>query len=152
MATPEQAARDLALLGARLKTAGPELRKDLLREVRTAGKPTVASIKQRAAEVLPRRGGLAARVAAQSYGVRTRLGARSAGVRIVGAGRTVRGLRAIDQGTVRHPVYGNREGLWVSQPVRPGFFTDPIMNDLPRFRDSVEEAIEETAQRVVRGI
>lgn len=151
MATPEQAARDLELLGRRLKTADKELRKGLLREIRTAGKPTVESVKESARSTLPRGGGLGDLVARQSYGVRTRLSGKSAGVRIQGTGRTVRGLESLDSGTVRHPVYGNR-GAWVSQSVTPGFFTKPITDDLPRFRRAVEQAIESTAESIVRGI
>lgn len=152
MATPEQAARDLELLGRRLKTADKTLRRDMLREIRAAGKPAVDDIKRSARESLPASGGLADLVARQSYGVRTRLSGKSAGVRIQGTGRTVRGLRSIDAGTVRHPVFGNKDAAWVSQPVRPGFFTKPIEENLPRFRKSVIEALEKTAAEIVRGV
>lgn len=151
MPTPQQAADDLALLGRRLKTADKQLRKDLLKEIRTEGKPTVDDVKASARSSLPQRGGLAARVASQSYGVRTRMSGRSAGVRIQGTGRTVRGLRQLDAGTLRHPVFGDRS-TWVSQSVEPGYFTKPIEEDLPRFRKAVEDAMEQTARAIVRGI
>lgn len=152
MATPEQAARDLELLGRRLKTADKTIRRDMLREIRQAGKPTVEDIKRSARESLPASGGLADLVARQSYGVRTRLAGKSAGVRIQGTGRTVRGLRSIDAGAVRHPVFGNKDAAWVSQSVRSGFFTEPIEDDLPRFRKAVTDALEKTAAEIVRGV
>lgn len=101
MSTPEQAARELALLGRRLKAADKDLRKGFLREIRQEGKPAIEDVRDGVAAYLPSSGGLADRVARQSYGVRTRLSGNSAGVRITGTGRSVRGLRAIDAGTVR---------------------------------------------------
>lgn len=151
MSTPEQAARELAQLGRQLKEAPKELRKELLAEIRKEGKPAVEDVKRQTDDHLPRRGGLAERVARQSYGVRTRLAGRSAGVRIQGTGRTVRALRSIDAGSLRHPVFGNRD-VWVSQSVRPGFFTEPLENDAPRFRRAIEKAIARTSNEVTRGI
>ncbi len=151
MSTPEQAARELAQLGRQLKAAPKELRKELLAEIRKEGKPAVEDVKRQTDDYLPRRGGLAERVARQSYGVRTRLAGRSAGVRIQGTGRTVRALRSIDAGSLRHPVFGNRD-VWVSQSVRPGFFTEPLEKDAPRFRKGVERAMSKTAQQIVRGV
>ncbi len=151
MPTPQQAADELELLGRRLKSADKQLRKDLLREIRAEGKPTVDDIKGEARSTLPSSGGLASLVARQSYGVRTRMSGKGAGIRIQGTGRSVRGLRSLDAGTVRHPVYGNR-GVWVSQSVAPGFFTRPIEADLPRFRKAVTDAMEKTANDILRGI
>lgn len=150
MATPEQAAEELALLGRRLKAADKSLRKGLLRETRAEGKPTVEAIKRGTGDYVGGSGGLAARLAKQSYGVRTRLSGKSVGIRIQGTGRSVRALAAIDAGTVRHPVFGT--SAWVSQSVRPGFFTEPIEDDLPRYRKAVERAIEKTASEITRGI
>ena len=53
----------------------------------------------------------------------------------------------INDGILRHPVYGNRE-VWVSQDIRPGFFDDPVRHGGPEVRREIEAAV----QRVIRKI
>lgn len=157
MPTPEQAAHDLELLGRRLKTADKQLRKDLLREIRTAGKPTIEDIRASALATLPNRGGLANRVGKDTkFGTRTRTAGRSAGVQIrsTGGASSGRTLKSLDEeGTWRHPLFGNRK-VWVGQSdgAAEGWFTEPIEDDLPRFRKAVLDAMEKTANEIVRGI
>ena len=156
MATPEQAAADLELLGRRLKTADKTLRRGLLREIRQEGKPTIDDIRAGVYPTLPNRGGLAARVHAAKIGVRTRTTGKSAGVQIkvTGPRNQLRTLASINEsGTWRHPVLGNR-AAWVEQTYAPaeGWFTEPIEDDLPRFRKAVQQAMEKTANEIVKGI
>jgi hypothetical protein len=141
-------ADDLERLARRLRAAAAgELRKDLLRGIRTAAKPMVANVRDSAGR-LPHRGGLAARIAAEKYAVRTRLTGENAGVRISSNGR--RGLREINKGLVRHPVHGNRHA-WVTQRVEPGFFTDPLEHDVGTVRIALHRVMTDVAQRIERG-
>ena len=180
MPTPEQAALDLKRLAVNLKTAKPELRKQLLKDLREAGKPTVSDIRAGILATFPNRGGLANRMAKTSLGVRNRLSGNAA-VRLQGTSRQVRGLQQMDrEGTWRHPIFGqgigiNAEGKkvrvksfggtaftkeerrswkWVEQYDAgvKGWFTEPIENDLPRFRKAVIDAIEKTSRDVLRGV
>lgn len=156
MATPEQAAEELALLGRRLKAADKSLRKGLLREIRAEGKPVIEDIRAGIHPTFPNRGGLADRVKAAKIGVRTRLAGKSVGVRlqVTGPKNQLRTLAKInDSGSWRHPVMGNRK-VWVAQTYGPsgGWFDEPIEDDLPRFRKAIEQAIEKTASEITRGI
>ena len=111
MPTPEQAALDLKRLGINLKTAKPELRKQLLKDLREAGKPTVSDIRAGILATFPNRGGLANRMAKTSLGVRNRLSGNAA-VRLQGTSRQVRGLQQMDrEGTWRHPIFGQGIGI-----------------------------------------
>lgn len=144
-------ADQLVDLGRALKDAPRELRKGLLAEIRREGKPAVEDVREAARSLLPKSGGLADLVARQSYGIRTRMSGRSAGVRVTGTGRSVRGLRSVDAGRLRHPVFGNRS-VWVQQSVPPGFFSNTLADDAPRFRVGVQRAMEDTAQKIARSV
>lgn len=152
MASLEQGARDLELVGKRLKAQGRgDLRKELLKGIRTEAKPAVADVKASARANLPQRGGLAAIVGGSSFGVRTRLTGNSAGVRITGTSRSVKGMRAINAGRLRHPVFGNRK-TWAEQHVEPGFFSEPIERRAPQIRGGIERVMKRIANDVERGI
>lgn len=140
---------DLAVLAQRLKAAGNgELRRQLLRSIRGSARKAIPDIRQSALETLPKRGGLAARIADQAYGVQTRLGGSSASVRLAGKG--MKELRDIDAGRLRHPVYGDR-GRWVTQSVTPGFFSNPIERRAPRIRRDIQNAMGDIARKVTGG-
>jgi len=146
-------ADQLASVGRRLKAAGDEgkgLRKELLAEIRKAGKPTIQEIRARAREILPHSGGLADRVASAAFGVRTRLAGNRVGVEIKGTGRSVKNLRAINAGRLRKPVFGNRQ-VWAEQSVEPGFFDEPIEANVPVIRQHIKEAMQATARKIERG-
>lgn len=138
-------ADDLADLGKAFKVAGNgAFKKELAAEIRAEGKPVVADVRASARSILPKRGGLAERVAKFPVGVRTRMSGPSAGVRIAGRGER------LDSGIVRHPVLGNREN-WVEQAVPEGYFTNPVEKSLPRFRSGVERAITNTRHKIERS-
>lgn len=128
--------QDLARLTADLKAAARnDLRKEMLRGIRTITRPAVAAVKFSAEVRLPRRGGLAHEVATSKITARTSTSLRSAGVRItrpVGAG--------LDRtGRFRHKVYGNP--VWVEQQTdAEGWFTRPL------------EQLEPTVQRAMRRV
>lgn len=152
MASIEDGARDLELVARRLKETGRgDLRKELLAGIRKEGKETVKDIKRSAADVLPHRGGLAALVSRSSFGVRTRLSGGGVGVRIQGTSRSVKSLRALNAGRLRHPVYGNRQ-VWVEQQVEPGWFDKPVERDADNIRRGIDRVLHDVARRIERGI
>lgn len=142
-------ANELEAIGRRLKEAGDRgLRKELLAGIRKTNKPTISAVRDSARTKLPRRGGLAEEVASSKIGTRTKLSGSRVGVEIKGTGRI--GIRGINRGRLRHPVYGNRKA-WVSQQVPAGWFTDPIEQDLPRIREGIEDAMKSVARKIERG-
>lgn len=140
-------ADDLETLARRLKAAGGnELRKELLRGIRETNKSTIAEIRKSAQENLPRRGGLADLVAKGSIGTRTSPTAASAGVSI-----TRKRGRGLNEGRLRHPLFGNR-GHWFQQPVAKGWFDRPIEKDAPEIRAGLERVMRDVAAKITRGL
>ena len=103
--------------GARLAEFGDrKLVLEVRRDLRTLGKPVGDAMIEAIAGAMPKRGGLAERVRSQGR-VSVLINLRS-GVRIQLANRGGMYMGAFEDGTVRHPVYGNRKA-WVAQTV-PG--------------------------------
>jgi hypothetical protein len=139
---------DLAVLAKRLKDAGRgDLRKELLKGIRTAAKEAIPDIRQSAYRTLPRRGGLAQAVGGQAYTTRTSLALSGAKVRIVGQG--MKELTDIDEGRLRHPVFGDRS-TWRGQAVTPGFFSGAVARRAPDIRKQIEAAVNDIAKQVTR--
>lgn len=124
-----------------------ELRKDFHAALNRATKPLKAAAQNNAAATLPSRGGLAALVASGSWRTSAKTG-RDAGVRIAVKGKA--DLDALDRGTLRHPVFGNR-GTWVTQQVTPGWFSKPMEAGAPEVRKELLAAIDEIVRRLVHG-
>lgn len=153
MSSPEQAAREFEALGRALKGAPKDLRRESLRELRSAGKPAIQDVKASALATLPNRGGLNALVAASSIGVRTRLAGRSPGIRIKATGKRARQLKSIDEsGSWRRPTFGRAP--WKTQTYAPakGWFTETINEDKPRFVAAIEAAVKRMSEKVIRSI
>jgi hypothetical protein len=131
------------------ETGNGELRKELLRGIRTAARPMIPQVRAEARRRLPHRGGLAADIAKSKLAVRTRASGEKTGVRISAQGR--RSLREIDRGSVRHPVFGNRK-VWVGQKVTSGFFTEPLEHDADEVRTALRHVMGDVARRIERGI
>ena len=139
-------ADDLALLARRLKEGGHgELRKELLRGIRDAGKVVVPKIKQDMAEKLPRRGGFAALAAREPISVRTRTSASGASVRLF----RKRG-EWLERGRLRHPVWGNR-AVWVQQEVPSDWFGKTVEADAPQIRRAIERVMDDIAAKIARS-
>lgn len=144
-------ADQLEALGRRFKAAGEEgkgLRKELLAGIRSTNKPTIAMIRTSALDVLPKRGGLAAIVARSSIGTRTRLAGNAVGVEIKGTGKV--NIRRMNAGSLRKPVFGNREN-WVAQSITPGWFNKPIEADRPRIQAGIEKSLQTVARKIEKG-
>lgn len=152
MASVNRGAEQLADLGkAFKKQSGTPLKKQLLAGIRKEGKPAILAARRSATSTLPSRGGLAARVSKTPIGVRTRLSGNSAGIQVKATGKGgASAVSEIDQGRVRHPVWGRAP--WFSQSVRPGWFTKPMEAHEAQFRTSVTRVIDETARKIERSI
>jgi len=131
-----------------LKAAGETgLRNELHKDVRKAAGPLVRKARQAAKSMLPQRGGLAKRVAGSRINTQVLTGRNRYGVRItVGRGRSARDT---NRGTIRHPVFGNRD-RWVTQKVPKGWFDDTMRREAPAIRKDVEKAIERSLNEIAR--
>lgn len=134
-------------LSKSLKAAGQTgLRKELNKAMQAAAKPLIPKVKAAAAATLPKRGGLAQRVARKPYRVQVRTGEATAGVRITAAKIDPR----IDEGRLFHPVFGRKPG--VVQSVTPGYFSDTMSESGPAVRDDLAQALEDFAGSLLREV
>jgi hypothetical protein len=148
----------LQRLSKELKAAGDPgkgLRKELLKEIRDAGKPTVQKVRQ-AAQALPGESDKELRQAiASGVAVRTKLSGKNAGIHIiVRRARLPQGKervpRLMNRGKWRHPVFGR--DVWVDQVSEPGWFDEAVRGDANRFRKAVLQAIANTNNKIKRSI
>lgn len=125
---------------------GRGLWKELNNEIRTAAKPMIDTVQRHLENYLPDgyakvlRGSLTVRVSRSTRGA-------TAGLKLVGVakGRSrKRHVQVINQGVLRHPVYGNTE-VWVDQSVKPGFWSDT----LDQTRDIPAKAIRRAVQNTI---
>src|SRR6266487_1865942 len=136
----------LTRLGRALKAAGDkDLQRELRRAMQRGGRPLKDAARRGALERLPKRGGLAERVASSKFGVRTSTAGKGASVRVIG--RSGYDLQGMDEGEIRHPVYGNRK-RWVSEKIRPGWFSDAEEAAAPKVRDELVAAIDLVAAKL----
>jgi hypothetical protein len=142
-------APELKALSRDLKEAGrKDLRKELFAGLNRATKPLRAQAKANALATLPSRGGLAARVAAANITV------RGGGARVTIVARPSRrggqfDPARLDAGVVEHPTYGHAPT--VTQSVKPGWFTDPMLAGADEVREELLDAIEVVAFELANG-
>jgi hypothetical protein len=106
---------ELPLLAARLKAAGAVgLRTEMVAGLRAVAKPMVPLLQQSARDALPKKGGLNTFVADKKIKVSVRTTGRRAGVRIQSQNKG----NYTNQGTWRHPVFGDRK-KWVTETYEP---------------------------------
>lgn len=125
-----------------------ELSRELYRGLNRATTKLRADAKAEAGRRLPQRGGLAARVAAARLSTRRR-GGRNPGVRIQASGMDQ--LARMDEGQVKHPVYGNRN-VWVTQQISDGWFSEPMEAGKGEAAAAIEEALDDVAIQVARKV
>lgn len=139
-------ADQLTRLSKNLKDAGRrDLERELSKGISRALKPVIASLRASAQTTLPHRGGLAARVA----GSQMSISGHKQGLRLTA--KNAYALAQLDKGTVRHPVYGNREA-WVTQKVDRGWWTRPTEAAGPRARREAQQAMDRVAREIGRGV
>lgn len=61
-----------------------------------------------------------------------------------------RALPALEGGALAHPLFGNR-GFWFTQSVKPGFYSEPIVERAPAVKKELSEALEDFASKVARS-
>lgn len=123
-----------------------KLRKEARRAVRSTLRRTLTAetkaerraLKESARRRLPQRGGLAA-WAAVTPTAQVDISPTGVTARIV-MNKRGHDLKALDEGTVRHPVHGT--GVWVAQRITPGFFSDTVRRDGGPVGRRVERAIK----------
>ena len=148
----------LVRLAANLKAAEPELKKQLLREIRAAGKPVAQDMKAGLRATFPNAGGFASRAARVPIGIRTRMTGKQAGVRLQTSGKkatvTTRTLMSKDEsGDYRHRLYGNKK-VWIAQTYSPaeGWFTEPAEEAKPEVQAKVLDAMQSVARQITQGV
>lgn len=129
-----------------LKEQGDKgLKRELNKQLKAAVQPMKSTVLEHIEQYLP--SGYAP-VMAGRLQVSTAQSART-GLRLAfyAQGRRKRRyIRAIDDGTLRHPVYGNREA-WVNQRVKPGFVSDVLKeSDVPF--EAIQQAVRNTISKI----
>jgi hypothetical protein len=157
MAGLADAAAELEALAFRLRRAGDGgLVREVTRAMRDAVVPVQADIRAGLGPLLPNR--YAAELDADlRLGVNVRTNDRDPGVSVTGTARTkARKLRNLDEGRLTHPGPGNDREHWYTQEgaaqgVEPGWFTGPAEAGGPRVRAAIEKALEDVADKAVKG-
>ena len=137
-------ARKLSAMGKE----GGGLRRELNKQLNTAVEPLSQAVITHLGEYLP--SGYAP-VLASTLTVRAALSSGTAiGLRLTAKAKGVtrnRQIRVINNGVLRHPVYGDRD-VWVNQHVKPGFWDEP----LTAAKDIPKEKLQEAVRNVIRRI
>lgn len=143
-----QGADKYAAAARALKSAPKELRAELNKAISRSVVPLRRAMKANAPKVLPRRGGLGARVGRSSIATRKRTGARNPSVRLEVKPTAVKDPERIDRGRVRHPTYGRRP--WVVQNVPKGWASKPVEKHATQIRKDVIGAIDTVTAKLSR--
>lgn len=124
------------------------IRKDLNAGLNRVTKSVREDMKASIGPSLPSRGGLAALVMSKASLTTAAVAGRSAGVRIKARHRSY-DLKRLNEGRLRHPVYGNR-GAWVEQTagITPGFLDESFEKSKPELARGISRVIDEIARKV----
>lgn len=145
-------ADQLVRLAAAVRKAGDkELRKELLRGLRTATKPMISDLRDSARANLPHTGGLNEVVASSKMAARNKTSGAGAGVRVVATGTKVHDIKATNAGRLRHPVYGNRRN-WVTQDIKPGWWEEGAKGSASRVRANLLGVMDDIAHKITRSV
>jgi hypothetical protein len=141
---------DLQRVANALKEAGDrDLQKQVSSALRGVAKPLGERVLQRASGKMPRRGGLAERVAGMGrVGVSSSLRGRVASVQVILRNKGV-DLKAMDAGFVRHPVFGNRHA-WARQTVPARAFTEAFEAESAEVQKAATKAAQDVLDDVAR--
>jgi hypothetical protein len=140
-------AAELRAAARDLRQAERELKQRMDRNLRKIGKRFEKDIRT-AAKRLP--SGYAP-VMAADVRVSTSLRNNGISLRVYAPGKgDQRDVRAIDEGRLRHPVFGHRT-RWVAQRVRPGFVEEPRQQLADHIQDDIEAAVDAAVATATRG-
>lgn len=124
------------------------LRKELYAGLNRVTKPVREDMKASIGPSLPSRGGLAALVMAKVSLTTSAAAGRNAGVRIRARHKSY-DLKRLNEGRLRHPVWGNRQ-VWVEQTagVDPGFLDEAFDKNKPEVTRGIQRVMSEIARKV----
>src|SRR5215217_4820608 len=132
---------EMQRLARQLANASRTLLSELSDTAEDSLKPLKPAIRRSAMDTLPTRGGVDRKIAASD-------------IRIVKKRNLVRletrnayALRTLDEGTLRHPVFGNRR-KWVTQRVRRGWWTRPVTAASPRIVREIQREMQRITNRI----
>lgn len=143
---------DLRKLGDAYKSGDKKLRARTSKSLRESASVLARAVPRIGSEKMPKRGGLAARLAEARGAVTVSLSSQRVSVSI--RAKSVEGyaLRKIDQGIVRHPVFGEKRlklskdgslrSAWVAQRVPEHAFTDAFEAGAPLVRAKLRLAVQ----------
>jgi hypothetical protein len=133
-----------------LRHLGPDLQKSYSARMREAAKPFSRDVLITGAAGLPKRGGLSYRVASS----RAQIFADNLRVTVVVGGKYADGLGRVDEGIIRHPIFGrtNAGGKreMADQRVRPHLFREPFQAGAPKIRAALLRAGQEALNQAAR--
>lgn len=141
----------LHVLAAQIRAAGQKgLGQEMAKALNTAATPLQASVREESARTLPR--GYAP-VFSESLRFRTalRTAARTASLRLTtyaDGKRQRRDIRAINQGLVRHPLFGRRTRWYVTR-VQPGFFDRGTRDAADQAEKKMLTVLDDFAERLL---
>lgn len=128
--------------------AGRGLWRELNSQLKESAEPMADAVKNHLGHYLPNRyagvlkGALVIRVSRSTRG-------NSPGLKLVakakGRGKN-RHIRVINDGTLRHPVFTTK--VWVDQGVRPGFWTEPLIESREIPAKHIRRAIQTTIRKI----
>lgn len=132
-------AEEYVAFAAKLKTMEPKIRNGVRKRIRESAKAFGPEIVREGAEPLPDRGGVEAAVVAK--GRAPTVAQTSTGVRLVLGKKKGPQIGRMNEGNLRHPVFGQRKA-WVNQPVPAGSWTAAADARLPELREAVRKEME----------
>lgn len=140
-------------LARRLKEAGDkDLKKELYSGINRAVKPIRTNVKANVGDYMPR-GYTATLSKSLSVTSGKRSGSRDPGVVIKARAKgksEPRYVGPLDNGELRHPVFGNRN-VWRVTRIKAGFFTNEAQKGAPQARTEMIAAMNTVAEKVAHG-
>lgn len=127
--------------------ADVELKARVFAAINLSMKRTEHLIVLSALSKLPKSGGLAQWVADAPIWERSKVTNQHLFGTWIVQGRPGHDFRSLNNGRLRHPVFGDREN-WAEQKIPKGYFSEPIIKNLP----FIYKAVEEAAFSVLRGV
>jgi hypothetical protein len=129
--------------------------KGLLKEVRAdmrkAAKPLGEKVIREGAAVMPKRGGLSAELAKAKMSQTNTTTGRNPGVVMVFRTKPSHDLKSMDEGIVRHPIYGHRgKGQWRETKVMPGAYSRPFEAGAPDVAHEIVSGLKRIVDDVAR--
>lgn len=132
-------ADEFTAFAAKTKGLDRKVRNQVRKRIRESVRDFGPDIIKEGAEPLPDRGG--AESAVVSKGARPTVTQTSTGIRLVLGKKKGPQIGRMNEGNLRHPVFGRK--VWVDQSVPSGSWTEAAEKRLPEIRDAVAKEMDE---------